>query len=120
MKVIVKDGCTAFYGLKLRKAGEVVDFQGNNCPAWAIQAEEQVLIEQTQKQNIVEEPQEQKIAESNASNIEKKNEDTFELIQKIDELLDEAVANNIDYIPDENATLQEQINELTELLKDKK
>ena len=179
MKVIVKQGYTAFYGRMMRYAGDIVDIKEEECPKWAnvyeeetpstdnIQASEIVapthtvqeninVTEQTEPSAIVQNEEETPSTDNiqaseivapthtvqeninvteqtepsaivqneeeapSTDNIQSSEPANNELFEKLSQLIDEAVNLGIVYEPDENTSIQTQIDELLELINKKK
>ena len=139
MKVIVKQGYTAFYGRMMRYAGDIVDIKEEECPKWAnvyeeetpstdnIQASEIVAPTHTVQENInvTEQTEPSAIVQNeeetpSTDNIQSSEPANNELFEKLSQLIDEAVNLGIVYEPDENTSIQTQIDELLELINKKK
>lgn len=139
MKVIVKQGYTAFYGRMMRYAGDIVDIKEEECPKWAnvyeeetpstdnIQASEIVAPTHTVQENInvIEQTEPSAIVQNeeeapSTDNIQSSEPANNELFEKLSQLIDEAVNLGIVYEPDENTSIQTQIDELLELINKKK
>lgn len=139
MKVIVKQGYTAFYGRMMRYAGDIVDIKEEECPKWAnvyeeetpstdnIQASEIVAPTHTVQENInvTEQTEPSAIVQNeeeapSTDNIQASEPANNELFEKLSQLIDEAVNLGIVYEPDENTSIQTQIDELLELINKKK
>lgn len=138
MKVRVKNGYTAFYGLKLRKPNEIVEIKEKVCPPWGVVIEadvqkkeikndadkmptQQSLLENVQVGANVEEIKEEE--KNNLEEIENKEDNepyTDDDIDELSSLLDKAVELGIVYQPDNDVTIKAQIVELKNLLKDMK
>ena len=139
MKVIVKQGYTAFYGRMMRYAGDIVDIKEEECPKWAnvyeeetpstdnIQSSEIVAPTHTVQENInvTEQTEPSAIVQNeeetpSTDNIQASEPANNELFEKLSQLIDEAVNLGIVYEPDENTSIQTQIDELLELINKKK
>lgn len=139
MKVIVKQGYTAFYGRMMRYAGDIVDIKEEECPKWANIYEEEIpssekvssdnmvapahtvqkdinVTEQTEPSTIVQNEEEA----PSTDNIQASEPANNELFEKLSQLIDEAVNLGIVYEPEENTSVQTQIDELLELINKKK
>lgn len=138
MKVRVKNGYTAFYGLKLRKPNEIVEIKEKVCPPWGVVIEadvqkkeikddaektpaQQSLLDNVQVGTNVKETKEEE--ENNSKEVENKEDDepyTDDDIDELSALLDKAVELGIAYQPDENVTIKAQIVELKKLIEEHK
>ena len=140
MKIVVTK--KSFYGNKINKVGEIIDYQGNKLPSWAKKLKDKTPEKnekKNEKVNIAENAEEQNngigeqnngIGEQNNENSEqndteqKDNTDNQDSNSenkndKLNQLLDKAIDKGI-AIEFGDKTDEELINELEEVLKENK
>ncbi len=140
MKIVVTK--KSFYGNKINKVGEIIDYQGNKLPSWAKKLKDKTpeknenkienvnIAENTAEQNNGIGEQNNEIGEQNNENCEQNNEnceqndteqnpDNENKNDKLNQLLDKAIDKGI-AIEFGDKTDEELINELEEVLKENK
>ena len=128
MKIVVTK--KSFYGNKINKVGEIIDYQGNKLPSWAKKLKDKTPEKNENKNenvNIAENAAEQnngigeqnnEIGEQN-DGIGEQNPDNENKNEKLNQLLDKAIDKGI-AIEFGDKTDEELINELEEVLKENK